>query len=181
MSLTGQAVVTLQLRVLHCSLLLICQRGGLTDGGQEGGGWLGARVRISQNPAQPFNLEQSSVILANCLSVLLILVALGALALKVQRPPHDVGWLIVGWLFQHRPTMMLLLLELLLLELLLISGIFGPAAAAVGGVSALLEPWGSAGVVSVAAFTTIHPAVVPSLDYTHFRRYFIIAAPPGCE
>lgn len=176
-SLTGQAVVTLQLCILHGPLLLICERGGLADGRQQGGRGLGAGVRIPQHPAQPLNLQQSAVILANRLSVLLILVALGALALEVQRPPDDVGRLVVRWLLQHRPTMMPLLL---LLELLLVSGIFGPAAAAaaaaVGRLSALLEPRGAADAVGVAASAAVHPAVVPSFHYAHFRRYLIKAA-----
>ncbi len=171
-SLTGQAVVTLQLCILHGPLLLICQRGGLADGRQEGGRGFGAGVRIPQHPAQPLNLQQSAVILANRLPVLLILVALGALALEVQRPPHDVGRLVVRRLFQHRPTMMPLLLELLL-----VSGIFGPAAAAVGRLSALLEPRGAAAVVGVAASASVHPAFVPSLDHAHFRRYFADSCP----
>lgn len=159
-SLTGQAVVTLQLCILHGPLLLICQS-GLADGRQEGRRRLGAGIRIPQHSAQPLNLQQSAVILANRLSVLLVLVALGALALEVQRSSHDVGWLVVGWLFQQRPTMMPLLLELL------VSGIFGPAAA-VGRLSALLEPRGAAAVVGMAASATLHPAVVPSLDHAHF-------------
>lgn len=163
-SLTGQAVVTLQLRVLHRPLLLVRQRAGLPDGRKEGGRGIGAGVRVPQKPAQPLDLQQSAVVLADRLSVLLILVALGSLALEVQRPPHDVSWFVEGWLLQHRPTMMPLLL------LLLVFGVFGSAAAAaaaaaaaVGGLSALLEPRGAA---SAASF---HPPFMASLDHAHLR------------
>lgn len=121
------------------------------------------------------------MILADRLSVLLILVALGALALEVQRPPNDVGRLVVRWLFEHRTTMMPLLLELLL-----VSGISGPAAAAAaaaaGRLRALLEPRGAAVAVGAAASAPVRPAVVPGFDRAHFRRYLITAAPTlGCE
>lgn len=168
---TSQAVVTLQLRILHRPLLLVRQRAGLADGRQEGGRGLGAGGRIPQHPAQPLDLQQSAVVLADRLSVFLILVALSALALKVQRPPHDVSWLIVGWLLQHRPTMMPLLQELELL--LLIFAIFRPAAA-VGGLNALMEPRGAANAAAAAAAVggeaasaAIHPLFASSLDRTH--------------
>lgn len=123
---TGQAVVTLQLCIFHGPLLLVRQRGGLADAQWKGGQWLGAGVRITQYPAQPLNFQQSAVVLADRLSVLLFLVALCALALEVQRPSHDVSRLVVRGLFKQRSTMMPLLLKLLLL----VSGIFGPATAA---------------------------------------------------
>jgi len=173
--LTGQAVVTLQLRVLHGSLLLIRQR-GLADGRQEGGRGLGAGVRVPQHPAQPLDLQQRAVVLADRLSVLLILVALGALALEVQCPSHDVGWLVERRLFQHGATVMPLLLQLLLL-LLLVSRIFGPAAAAVGRLSAVLQPRGAAAVVGAAA----PAAVVPGLDHAHCSRYYVKAAPAAVK
>lgn len=163
--LTGQAVVTLQLCILHGPLLLICQRGGLGDAQREGGQRLGAGVRISQHPAQPLNLQQSAVVLAYRLSVLLLFVTLGTLALEVQCPSHDVSGLAVGRLLEHGSGVMPLLQELLL-----VSGIFGPAAAA-GRLSAVLEPRRApAAAVSLAAFTAIIPG-----HHAHLRRYLIVA------
>lgn len=161
---TGQAVVTLQLRVLHRPLLLVRQRAGPADGRQEGRRGVGARVRVPQNPAQPLDLQQSAVVFPDGLPVLLILVALRALALEVQRAPDHVRRLVVGRLLQHRPTMMPLLLELVL-KLLLVPGVFGPAAAAavVGGLRARLEP-------RRAAAAAVRPAFQPGFDHAHVRH-----------
>ncbi|TNN46500.1 1-phosphatidylinositol 4,5-bisphosphate phosphodiesterase delta-1 [Liparis tanakae] len=108
--------------------------------------------------------------------------ALGALALEVQCPSHDVGWLVERRLFQQGAGVMpLLLLELLLLELLLllllVSRIFGPAAAAVGRLSAVLQPRGAAAAVGAAA----PAAVVPGLDHAHCSRYSVKAAPAAVK
>lgn len=165
--LTGQAVVTLQLCILHGPLLLVRQRGGLGDAEREGGQRLGAGVRIPQHPAQPLDLQQSAVVLADRLPVLLLFVALGALALEVQRPSHDVGGLAVGWLLEHGTGVMPLLQELLL-----ISGLSAPAAAAAaaGRLSAVLEPRrATAAAVALAAFA----AVIPG-HHAHFRRCLIV-------
>lgn len=178
---TGQAVVTLQLCILHGPLLLICQCGELADGGgQEAGRGLGAGVRVSQHPAQPLDLQQSAVVLADRLPVLLILVALCALALEVQRPSHDVGWFAVGWLFPHGSSEVLLLLQLqLLLLVVVISGVFGPAVAVVWRLCALLEPRGSASTaattdaaaaVSEASSAAVYPAIDASLHRAHCDR-----------
>lgn len=162
---TGQAVVTLQLRVLHRPLLLVRQRAGPADGRQEGRRGVGARVRVPQNPAQPLDLQQSAVVFPDGLPVLLILVALRALALEVQRAPDHVRRLVVGRLLQHRPTMMPLLLELVL-KLLLVPGVFGPAAAAavVGGLRARLEPR------RAAAAAAVRPAFQPGFDHARVRH-----------
>ncbi|KAF3845294.1 hypothetical protein F7725_008457 [Dissostichus mawsoni] len=120
--LTGQAVVALQLRGLHGPLLLLRQGAGLAEGGQQRG--KGLDLRVSKHPAQPLDLQQSAVVLPDRLPVLLILVALGSLALEVQSPPHHVPRFIEGGLFEHGGSMVPL--ELLLL-LLLDPRIFAPA------------------------------------------------------
>ncbi len=100
---TCQAVVALQLRVLHRAFLLVCQV-GLADAGQDGGGGL-AGVRVPQHATQTLHFQQRAVVLADGIAVFLILVALRALCLEVQGSFDQVRRLVLG-LHHHRTALM---------------------------------------------------------------------------
>lgn len=99
---TSQAVVALQLRVLHRAFLLVRQA-GLADAGQDGGRGL-AGVGVPKHATQTLHFQQRAVVFADGLAVFFILVALRALRLEVQGSFHQVRGLVLG--FHHRTTLM---------------------------------------------------------------------------
>lgn len=99
---TSQAVVALQLRVLHRAFLLVRQA-GLADAGQDGGRGL-AGVRVPKHATQTLHFQQRAVVFADGLAVFFILVALRALRLEVQGSFHQVRGLVLG--FHHRTALM---------------------------------------------------------------------------